>query len=184
MSRNLLKPLSLIFTSETRWLDYFLNLAIYNTWKFTKQHTKFSKLGSHFCQILNYAYKIAKRLLTLSQSSEISPNLVTLILTHVILADIRMSVLQTVVENHNADSFSGKSKLAINLNDAKVNVIRFAEGTWSTIVLGSKLAHFAEELVFVVVWNRLAYLCVDISYFDPTIESLVCQLDNWFVRVP
>ena len=131
-----------------------------------------------------YAYKIAKRLLTLSQSSEISPNLVTLILTHVILADIRMSVLQTVVENHNADSFSGKSKLAINLNDAKVNVIRFAEGTWSTIVLGSKLAHFAVELVFVVVWNRLAYLCVDISYFDPTIESLVCLLDNWFVRVP
>ena len=64
--------------SVTRWVDYFSIFGHLQKWQFGKWHTKFFKVGSKVCQMLNYLLNNCQKLLRFSRSGETSPNLVTL----------------------------------------------------------------------------------------------------------
>ena len=65
--------------SETRLMDYSSTLGHLHQWSFAQKYTKFAKIGSNFCQIVNEPLKNCLRFWRFWQSGEILPNLVTLV---------------------------------------------------------------------------------------------------------
>ena len=69
-------------SSVTRWLDNFFIIWPFKTIKVCYFDELFAKLGWQFCQILNEPSNNCQRVLKFCQNGEISPNFVTLVLSH------------------------------------------------------------------------------------------------------
>ena len=68
-----------ITLSVTRWLLYYFSIFCHlQQWKFAQWQTKFVKVGSKVCQILNKLSINCQKPLRFCQSGKNSPNLVTL----------------------------------------------------------------------------------------------------------
>ena len=69
-----------ITLSVTRWLLYYFSIFCHlKQWKFAQWQTKFVKVGSKVCQILNKLSNITQKLLRLCKRCENWPNLATLV---------------------------------------------------------------------------------------------------------
>ena len=121
----------------TRWLDYFSIFGHLQREKVDQNIDIFAKVGSKFCQSLNNPLTIWQIFINFCQSGEMSPNLVTLILSQVqpyilcrlVLAQTHWS-LKMPMNKNNSWCFKAKQLFVeecdstIKLKTLEIKVIR------------------------------------------------------------